>query len=73
MSPDTDREDQYPLLRERFLNDPEFRARFRSDPVGTTEAEFGDLTDDERSRLRELATGSDDDLVAQLSGKVGSW
>lgn len=73
MSPDTDRESQYPLLRERFLSDPDFRARFRTDPVGTTEAEFGDLTDDEREQLRGLATGSDEELVEQVRGKVGAW
>ena len=73
MSPDTDRESQYPALRERFLNDPEFRARFRSYPVATTEAEFGDLTDDERAQLTRLAAGSDEELVEQVRGKVGAW
>jgi hypothetical protein len=75
MSADADRQAQYDQLRERFLSDPQFRAQVRSDPAGTLEGELGALTDEEREWISDAAPGAqtDDELVAQVSGKVGAW
>ena len=48
MSADPDRQATYDQLRERFSNDPEFRAELRANPTGTLQGVLGELTDEER-------------------------
>ena len=76
MPTDPDRQARHDEIRERFLADPEFRAAVQSDPTGTLEAELGELTDEERTALSDLAAepGSGEDIVAHIRSRgVGAW
>ena len=75
MSADADRQATHDQIRERFLTNPEYRSRLRSDPVDTLESELGTLTEEERTWIADLTAGggTDDELIDQVKGKVGAW
>ena len=76
MPVDPERQAGYDQLRERFLNDPEFRAAVTADPTGALEGVLGSLTAEESQAVSDITATprSDDELVEHLrSGGVGSW
>lgn len=76
MPVDPERQAGYDQLRERFLNDPEFRAAVTADPTGALEGVLGPLTPEERQAVSDITATprSDDELVEHIrSGGVGSW
>lgn len=76
MPVDPERQAGYDQLRERFLNDPEFRAAVTADPTGALEGVLGSLTPEESQAVSDITATprSDDELVEHIrSGGVGSW
>ena len=76
MPVDPERQAGYDQLRERFLNDSEFRAAVTADPTGALEGVLGSLTAEESQAVSDITATprSDDELVEHLrSGGVGSW
>ena len=76
MPVDPERQASYDQLRERFLNDPEFRAAVTADPTGALEGVLGSLTPEESQAVRDITATprSDDELVEHIrSGGVGAW
>ena len=77
MSTNADRSALYEQIRQRFVNDPDFRAQMRSNTVGTLESVLGELSAEERewvsSELPDPAT-ADADLITWVQQKPpGSW
>lgn len=68
MSDNADRRASYDDIRQRFIEDPDFRIALRADPVAVLQEALGELTPDERSFAAGLAAGSTSDfnLVEQL-------
>ena len=74
MPADADRQASYDQIRERFLNDPEFRKTLRANPAGTLQVVLGDLTDEERRWTSEIVDSLDQELVDRISaGRYGFW
>lgn len=75
MTESSSREEQYEAIRNRFLNDPEFRDQLTKDPAGTLEENLGPLTKQERDWITQAPTGADE-LLAQVKQDpppVGIW
>jgi len=72
MSTDADRSALYEEIRQRFVNDPDFRAQMRSNTVETLESVLGELSPEERERvnsgLPDPAT-SDAELITRAQQK----
>jgi hypothetical protein len=74
MPADAERQASYQQIRERFLNDPEFRQTLRANPTGTLQAVLGDLTEEERRWTGEIIDSLDQELVERISsGRYGFW
>ena len=76
MPVDPERQSGYDQLRERYLNDPDFRAAVAADPTGALEGVLGPLTPEETQAVADITATprSDDELVEHIrSGGVGSW
>ncbi len=74
MPADADRQASYEQIRERFLNDPDFRKTLRANPTGTLQVVLGDLTDEERCWTSEIVDSLDQELVDRISsGRYGFW
>ncbi len=75
MTDDSSREAQYEAIRNRFLNDPEFRDQVTKDPASTLESILGPLTDRERDALAKAPTQADEliNQVKQDPPPLGYW
>ena len=71
MSTDADRSALYEEIRQRFVNDPDFRAQMRSNTVETLESVLGELSPEEREWVNsgpDPAT-SDAELITRAQQK----
>ena len=75
MPADPQRQMLYDQLRERFINDPAFRAELRANPMTTLETTLGELTAEEREWVDRVVASdvSEDDLVDQFRRGLQMW
>jgi hypothetical protein len=76
VSDNPDRQALYDEIRQRFIEDPDFRIKLRADPVATLQEILGELTKEERTFAAGLTLGSTSDfnLVEQLKRRPpGAW
>ncbi len=76
MSTTDDRQSRYHEIRQRFVEDPEFRKEVRADPTSALGKVLGELTDEEKQWIAQIVDSqiSEEDLIDELNrSRVKAW